>query len=172
MEIQNALIPKLHSAITVVSNFDPSIFTAFHSDSEEILGKYQMQRDNDSVVLVLDFDLPVFDELHQCDFPMNFELSFHFYKEKFRSLILSTDVHGGVVYPVFVGRPGSYITSEPAKVKKKCYSLYIGESKYLISDLWYDIIDFEARAFQESTVAKTKLGLAFTQQIIDIMGVK
>lgn len=171
-EVEDVLLKFIDQSLKVVSVFDPSVFDAFHTESEQILGKYVFERDGDSVLIHDEFQIQVYDTSKNVYFPMDFEIAYHFVSEEFRSFVVYGTFEGSA-YPVHLGSSASpYFTTTPSRVKKPCFSLYTGKKKYLISNEWYDIVDFEAKAFQDSTVNSSKLGLSLAQTIIEKMGVK
>lgn len=170
--VQYTMLPFIEKSYKSVSEIDTSIFKMFHTDSEEILGKYSMERNGNSVVLTEEFTIYVYDKDVDADVAMDCSMAYHFIDEKFRSAVLYAVVldHSSPVYYVGGGmNPFSHV--EPARVNKVCFSLYIGDKKYLISDTFYDKIDFEAQAFQQSTISGDVIGLPLAQKIIKTMGV-
>lgn len=51
------------------------------------------------------------------------------------------------------------------------FQLYVGSEKYLIDQLWFDRIDFEAQAFQTDTTIKFEYSLLSVRQILTSLGV-
>lgn len=171
---QNSLLPFIIQGTKLVSQIDPSVFEAVHTDSELFMNKYQFERNDKSVVLTEEFSLHMMDSISNEVYESQCQISYHFVDEVFRSIVVSAvlyDHNQNVYLNLSAMNPFSHAVSRPAAVNRVCFSFYIGSKKYLISDEFYDIIDFEAQAFQESTLSENALGLSLAQQIIEIMGV-
>lgn len=172
--IQKTVLPFVIQGTQFVSQIDTSVFEALHTESELFMNKYEMQRDGKSVLLKETFPIHVRDEILDEVLETEFEIAYHFVDEKFRSIVLSAMLydHNSPMYLNLAVNPFSQsFSSRPAIVNRVCFSFYIGSKKYLISDQFYDIIDFEAQAFQQSTLSDDVIGLPLAQQIIEIMGV-
>lgn len=173
VQAQQAILPFIIQGTKLVSQIDPSVFEAVHTDSELFMSKYQFERNNKSVVLTEDFDLQMMDSTLNEVYEARCQISYHFVDEVFRSILVSAVLHDHSqnVYMNMSALNPFHVVNRPAAVNRICFSFYIGSKKYLISDEFYDIIDFEAQAFQESTLSENVLGLSLAQQIIEIVGV-
>lgn len=173
VQAQQAILPFIIQGTKLVSQIDPSVFEAVQTDSELFMNKYQFERNNKSVVLTEDFDLQMMDSTLNEVYEARCQISYHFVDEVFRSILVSAVLHDHSqnVYMNMSAMNPFHVARRPAAVNRVCFSFYIGSKKYLISDEFYDIIDFEAQAFQESTLSENVLGLSLAQQIIEIMGV-
>lgn len=171
-EAQQTILPFIIQGTQLVSQIDPSVFETVHTDSELFMNKYQFERDDKSVLLTEDFNLHLMDTIINELVDVHCQISYHFVDEVFRSIVVSAVLHDHTqnVY-VNMSAMNPFHIARPASVNRVCFSFYIGSKKYLISDEFYDIIDFEAQAFQQSTLSENVLGLPLAQQIIEIMGV-
>ena len=172
-EAQQTILPFIIQGTQLISQIDPSVFETVHTDSEFFMNKYQFERSNKSVILTEDFNLQLMDTIINELVDVQCQISYHFVDEIFRSIVVSAVLHdhNQNVYLNMSAMNPFHVVSRPASVNRVCFSFYIGSKKYLISDEFYDIIDFEAQAFQESTLSENVLGLSLAQQIIEIMGV-
>ena len=173
IETQQTMLPFIIQSTELVSQIDPSVFEAVHTDSELFMNKFQFERNDKSVVLTSDFELQLMDSTLNEVYEARCQISYHFVDTVFRSIVVSAVLydHNQNVYMNMSAMNPFHVVSRPAVVNRVCFSFYIGSKKYLISDEFYDIIDFEAQAFQESTLSENSLGLSLAQQIIEIMGV-
>ena len=52
----------------------------------------------------------------------------------------------------------------------KLIHIFIGDKKFLINDVWYDKVDFESTAFQDSTVTPGLFNLMYVNELLKSLG--